>query len=67
MSFIKKHFWQCLTTFGLACWVGTATAATITVDSADQALNPGGVCTLRGAVDAMNNGADANGCTETGA
>jgi predicted outer membrane repeat protein len=38
-------------------------AATLTVDSTEDALTAStGTCTLRGAVDALNVGADANGC-----
>jgi predicted outer membrane repeat protein len=67
VNFMKKTSWRYLSLLGLAWWVGAASAATITVNSASQDIDPGGVCTLRGAVDAMNNGADTNSCTATGA
>lgn len=44
----------------------TVQAATITVNSLGDDLNPGGACTLRGAVGAVNGAADANGCTASG-
>jgi CSLREA domain-containing protein len=46
----------------MLCMGVAAQAATITVNSAVDALTDGGNCTLRGAVNAINAGSDRNNC-----
>lgn len=48
--------WVCL------CWSSGAFAATITVNTADDALNSDGDCSLREAVEAANTNAAVDGC-----
>lgn len=67
MKTLPGGSWRYLAILVLAWSANNVLAATITVNSNNEAINPGGVCTLRGAVDAINNGANANGCTATGA